>query len=112
MVVANGGKAALGLYLDGRVSIVVGPHTHVPNADQRILSNETAFVSDLGMVGTVNSVISSEPGDVLARFLTQLPRRLKVADHEPVRFNSVLVDVDDASGLARDIQRVNRIVDL
>lgn len=109
---ATSEKAALAWYLDGRVSAVVGTHTHVPTADQRILPNGTAFVSDLGMVGPLHSVIGSEPEDVLARFLTQLPRPLNVAKAGTVQFNSVLLDIDDATGRAREIQRVDRQVEV
>ncbi len=105
---ATSEKEALGWYLDGRVSAVVGTHTHVATADQRILPKGTAYVTDLGMVGPINSVIGNNPEDVLARFLYQTPRRLSVADG-PVRFNSVLVEVDDETHLARNIQRVDRI---
>lgn len=105
---ATSEKEALGWYLDGRVSAVVGTHTHVATADQRILPKGTAYVTDLGMVGPINSVIGNEPEDVLARFLYQTPRRLGVANG-PVRFNSVLVEVSDETRLARNIQRVDRI---
>lgn len=106
---ATSEKQAMGWYLDGRVSAVVGTHTHVATADHRVLSKGTAFVSDLGMVGPMNSVIGDEVEDVLTRFLYQMPRRLRVAGG-PVRFNSVLVDVDEETGRASDIKRVDRIV--
>jgi len=107
---ATSEKEALGWYLDGRVSAVVGTHTHVATADQRILPKGTAYVTDLGMVGPINSVIGNEPKDVLDRFLHQTPRRLGVPGG-PVRFNSVLVEVDDETGRATDIQRVDRIME-
>ncbi len=107
---ATSEKEALGWYLDGRVSVVVGTHTHVATADPRVLPKGTAYVTDLGMVGPINSVIGNEPDDVLARFLYQMPRRLGVAAG-PVRFNSVLVDVDEKTRHARSIQRVDRVVD-
>ena len=107
---ATSEKEALGWYLDGRVSAVVGTHTHVATADQRILPKGTAYVTDLGMVGPINSVIGNEPEDVLDRFLHQTPRRLGVPGG-PVRFNSVLVEVDDETGRATDIQRVDRIME-
>ena len=106
---ATSEKQAMGWYLDGRVSAVVGTHTHVATADHRVLPKGTAFVSDLGMVGPMNSVIGDEIEDVMVRFLQQMPSRLRVAGG-PVRFNSVLVDVDDETGRASDIQRVDRIV--
>ena len=105
---ATSEKEAMGWYLDGRVSAVAGTHTHVPTADTRILPQGTAYVSDLGMVGTANSVIGSETKDVLARFLTQTPQRLRVATEGPIRFNSVLIEIDDTTGKAGDIVRVDR----
>ena len=107
---ATSEKVAMGWFLDGRVSAVVGTHTHVATADQQVLTKGTAYVSDLGMVGAVNSVIGVEVEDVLYRFLTQMPRRLKVATSGPVRFNSVLIEIDDATGAATDIVRVDRII--
>ena len=107
---ATSEKQALGWYLDGRVSAVVGTHTHVATADHRILPNGTAYVSDLGMAGPYNSVIGDEPEDVLFRFLKQMPKRLNVADG-PVRLNSVLIEIDDSSGLATSIQRLDRVIE-
>ena len=107
---ATSEKAALGWYLDGRVSVVAGTHTHVATADARVLPKGTAFVSDLGMVGPVNSIIGVEPEDVVARFLTQTPRRFSVAKDGPTCFNSVMIDIDDSTGRTNDIQRVDRVV--
>lgn len=104
-------KGAMAVYLDGRVTAVVGTHTHVPTADARILPNGTAFVSDLGMTGSINSVIGSNTQDVLARFLTALPRRLNVAEGGPLQFNSVLIEVDDRTGKATGISRVDRTIE-
>ena len=103
-------KAALGWYLDGRVSAVVGTHTHVPTADARFLPKGTAYVSDLGMVGPLNSVIGVRPEDALTKFLDQTPHRMNVAKGGPVRLNSVLIDIDEASGRATAIERVDREV--
>ena len=105
---ATSEKAALGWFLDGRASVVAGTHTHVATADARILPKGTAFVSDLGMVGPINSVIGVEPKDALERFLTQTPVRFRVVTNGPVRFNSVLIDVDQATGKATEIVRVDR----
>ena len=105
---ATSEKVALGLYLDGRVSAVVGTHTHVATADARILPKGTAYVSDLGMAGALNSVIGVELEDVLDRFLRQTPQRLRVAKEGPVRFNSVFVEIDDDTGKASQILRVDR----
>jgi len=108
---ATSEKAAMGWYLDGRVSALVGTHTHVATCDHRILPRGTAYVSDLGMVGPMDSIIGSNPQEVLARFLTQMPGRLKVANGEMLRFNSVMIDVDENTGHAKAIERVDRIVE-
>ena len=109
---ATSEQGAMGWYLDGRVTAVVGTHTHVPTADAKLLPGGTAFVSDLGMTGTVNSIIGSKVEDVLARFLTAMPRRLNVAEGGSVQFNSVLIEVDDSTGKATSITRVDRVVKL
>lgn len=106
---ATSEKQALGWYLDGRVSAVVGTHTHVATADARVLPEGTAYVSDLGMVGPINSVIGTDPNTVVEKFLSQTPRVFNVAAG-PVVFNSVLIDVDEDSGKATGIQRVDRMV--
>ena len=107
---ATSEQTAMGWYLDGRVSAVVGTHTHVPTADTRILPKGAAYVTDLGMTGALHSIIGSNPDDVLARFLTAMPRRLNVASGAgPVQFNSVLVELDDLTGLAKQIRRVDRV---
>ena len=108
---ATSEKGAMAWYLDGRVSAVVGTHTHVPTADARIMPKGTAFVSDLGMVGPLNSVIGVEPKGVLERFLNQAPHRLTVAKDGPIRFNSVLVDIDESTGRATSIERVDREIE-
>ncbi len=108
---ASSEKAALGWHLDGRVSAVAGTHTHVATADGRILPKGTAFVSDLGMVGAVNSIIGMEPKDVVAHFLDRTPRRFTVEKRGPTRFNSVLFDIDDDNGTAVHISRVDRELD-
>jgi metallophosphoesterase (TIGR00282 family) len=107
---ATSEKQALAWYLDGRVSVVVGTHTHVATADARILPRGTAYVSDLGMVGPINSVIGTDPSAVVAKFLSQMPHRFSVASG-PVVFNSVAIDIDDDTGMATGIQRVDRMVE-
>jgi metallophosphoesterase (TIGR00282 family) len=108
---ATSEKAAMGWYLDGRVSALVGTHTHVATCDHRILPKGTAYVSDLGMVGPMDSIIGSNPTDVLARFLTQMPGRLKVASGDMIRFNSVMIDIDENTGRAEAIERLDRIIE-
>ena len=110
---ATSEQAAMGWYLDGRVAAVVGTHTHVPTADAKVLPRGTAFVTDLGMTGPVNSIIGSKVEDVLGRFLTALPRRLNVADSGgPTQLNAVLIEVDERVGLANGIERVDRVLEL
>ena len=107
---ATSEKIAMGYYLDGRVSAVIGTHTHVPTADTRILPNGTAYVSDLGMVGALHSVLGMQLEPVIDRFLTQLPTRFDPVDKGPAVFNSVLIDIDAQTGLATAIERVDRQV--
>jgi metallophosphoesterase (TIGR00282 family) len=103
---ATAEKVALGWYLDGRVSAVLGTHTHVGTIDTRVLPKGTAFVSDVGMVGATNSVIGDDTDSVIQRFLTMMPHRLSVGKGNPM-FNSVLVDVEDDSGRALSICRLD-----
>ena len=98
-------KMALGWHLDGRASAVVGTHTHVQTADERVLPGGTAFVCDAGMTGGFDSVIGMDRGAALRRFLTLLPERLQPAPGDP-RVNAVLVSVDEASGRATAIRRI------
>ena len=107
---ATSEKVALGRYLDGRVAAVLGTHTHVGTIDARILPAGTAYVTDIGMVGPVDSVIGVEPASVIERFLTQIPGKLSVAKG-PVEFTSILVSIDDATGLAVSIERLTQTVD-
>jgi len=106
---ATSEKIAMGWYLDGRVAAVVGTHTHVPTADARILPKGTAFVCDAGMVGPVDSIIGVEPEPVIRKFLTGMPARFAVAEKcRRIQFNSVLVEIDDGTGRARAVERVDR----
>ena len=107
---ATSEKQGLGWYLDGRVSAVVGTHTHVATADTRILPNGTAYVSDLGMTGPLNSVIGTQLEPVLERFRTGLPQRFEPASG-PCILNSVLIDIDDHTGHAVNITRIDRRLD-
>ena len=107
---ATSEKMAMGRYLDGRVSAVLGTHTHVGTIDTQILPSGTAYVTDIGMVGPENSVIGDDIEAVLKRFLTLLPNRLSVGKGRTV-FNAVLVKTDDTTGRAVSIDRVTREVD-
>jgi metallophosphoesterase (TIGR00282 family) len=104
-------KCAFGIYLDGRVSAVVGTHTHVPTADERVLPRGTAYVSDLGMVGPQHSVIGFEPRTVLPRFINGLPTRFEVGPG-PVVFNACQIDVETATGRAVSIERIQRLLEV
>jgi metallophosphoesterase (TIGR00282 family) len=103
-------KNALGLHLDGKVSIVAGTHTHVVTGDERILPGGTAYLTDLGMTGPVWSVIGFDPKTVLPRFMNALPTRFEVGEG-PVVFNALQVDVDPATGRALQLERIQRLVD-
>lgn len=104
---ATSEKQAMGWYLDGRVSAVVGTHTHVGTVDARVLPGGTAAVSDIGMVGPWHSVIGDDKDEVLSRFLTGLHQRLSVARGARVTFNSVLITTD-TNGKAIAIERIDR----
>ena len=97
-------KIALGWYLDGRVSAVIGTHTHVPTADTRILPGGTAYQTDVGMTGPYDSVIGVEKAPILQKFLTAMPVRMEAAKSS-VELHSVIIDVDEATGKARSIRR-------
>jgi len=107
---ATSEKIAMGFYLDGRVTAVVGTHTHVPTSDTRVLSGGTGYVSDLGMVGAIRSVLGMAVEPVIERFLTQLPNRFDPVEKGPAVFNSILLQVDDHSGKTLSIQRLDREV--
>jgi len=107
---ATSEKIAMAYYLDGRISAVVGTHTHVPTSDTRILPKGTAYVTDLGMCGALHSVIGMDIERVLERFLTQLPNRFDPVEKGPAVFNSVLITIDTNSGRALHIERVDREV--
>ena len=97
-------KMAMGWYLDGRVSAMVGTHTHIPTADTRILTNGTAYQTDVGMTGPYHSVIGVDKTIVLQKFLTQMPVRMEAARHG-AELHSVIVEVDESTGRATSIRR-------
>ncbi len=103
---ATAEKEALGWYLDGRVTAVVGTHTHVGTIDTRVLPGGTAYVSDIGMVGAADSVIGDEIDGVLHRFLTMMPHRLSVGRGNAI-FNSVLIEAEEDTGRALSISRID-----
>jgi metallophosphoesterase (TIGR00282 family) len=102
---ATSEKVALGWYLDGRVTAVIGTHTHIPTADARLLPGGTAYQTDVGMTGPYDSVIGVQKEQVLQRFLTSLPGRFEAAIND-VRFCAVLVECDEATGRASGIERI------
>jgi len=104
---ATSEKVAFGWYLDGEVSAVFGTHTHIQTADESILPNGTAYITDVGMTGPYRSVLGREITPVLHRFLTQLPAKFEVAS-EDVRFLGAIVEIDPRTGRAGRIQRIER----
>ena len=104
---ATSEKQAMGWYLDGRVSAVLGTHTHVGTVDARVLPKGTGYLTDVGMTGPVDSVIGSDTSAVLERFLTGMPQRLPVGGGQVV-MNSVLLDVDRETGKALSVERIDK----
>lgn len=107
---ATSEKAAMAWHLDGRVSAVIGTHTHVPTADTKILPGGTAFQTDAGFTGPHNSVIGSDPAGPIERFLTERPHRFGVAQQGPAEFNAVQLTLDN--GQAVDIERYRYIEEI
>ncbi len=102
---ATSEKMAFGNYLDGRASVVVGTHTHVQTADERLLPRGTAYLTDVGMVGPQDSILGMDSGMVVKRFVTQMPHRLEVACG-PVVLCGMVADVDAQTGRAAHIERI------
>jgi metallophosphoesterase (TIGR00282 family) len=103
---ATSEKIAMGWHLDGRVTAVIGTHTHVQTADERILPKGTAYLTDVGMTGPHDSVVGVDVDAALRRFLTGLPARFETATGNP-RLHAVMVDADEQTGLATDIERLS-----
>jgi metallophosphoesterase (TIGR00282 family) len=104
---ATSEKMALGWHLAGKTSAVVGTHTHTPTADERILPGGTAYITDVGMTGPYDSIIGMEKDAVLAHFLTGMHHRFKPAQND-VRLLGVVIDLDESTGKARSISRIER----
>lgn len=102
--------AAFAFYMDGKVSCVVGTHTHVQTADERVLPHGTAFITDLGMCGSLNSNLGMKKEGIIQNFLTQMPIRFEVDKQPPFVLSGVVVTVNPTTGKALDIKRI-RIVD-
>ncbi|MFH1955973.1 MAG: TIGR00282 family metallophosphoesterase [Patescibacteria group bacterium] len=108
---ATSEKVAMAYYLDGRVSVLVGTHTHIPTADNRIMPGGTAFVSDLGMVGALDSVLGVQKEIILNNFVSSLQKKFVWMDEGPAIFNSVIVDYHEKTGKVRNIERKDRILE-
>jgi metallophosphoesterase (TIGR00282 family) len=103
---ATSEKQAMGWYLDGKVSAVLGTHTHVATADEHVLPGGTAYITDVGMTGPHAGVIGMDKEGVLRRFLDALPAKFAVAEGD-VQMNTVFLDIDETTGRARKIDRLN-----
>lgn len=108
---ATSEKEALAYYLDGRVSAVLGTHTHVPTQDFKILPNKTAYVTEIGMVGVYHSIIGDKPEPIVQRFLYQMPLRLEIEEKGSVEVNAIVVEIDH-EGKAKRIEKIHQIVDI
>ncbi len=108
---ATSEKMVMGWHLDGRVSAVVGSHTHTPTADERILPQGTGFISDVGMVGPHYSVIGEDVKLNMNRRVLQLPGKTDMAEAPPYEINAVIIDIDDETGRTSSIKRLREIVD-
>jgi len=103
---ASAEKQALGWYLDGKVSALVGTHTHVQTADERILHKGTAYITDVGMTGPFDSVIGMDVETAIKRFITQIPKYFKLSSRN-IRLNGVVIDVNEKTGKSNSIKRLN-----
>jgi hypothetical protein len=106
---ATSEKQAMGWFLDGRVSAVIGTHTHVQTADEQILPQGTAYVTDVGMTGPFDSIIGTKKEAVLERFLMQMPNKFDVAKGD-VRLQGALITIDEGTGRSLGIERINLLV--
>lgn len=104
---ATSEKIALGWHLDGLVTAVMGTHTHVQTADEKILPEGSAYITDVGMTGPFDSVIGRKKEQILTRFVTQMPTRFQMAEGD-VRLNAVIVDFDEKTGKANSIERIQK----
>ncbi len=99
-------KVAMGWYLDGRATAMIGTHTHVPTADSRVLPKGLAYQTDAGMTGPYDSVIGVEKESIIRRFMTGLPNRMEAAKHG-VELHGVVIHADEETGLASGIERIH-----
>ena len=103
---ATAEKIAMGYYVDGRISAMFGTHTHVQTADEKILTNGTGYITDVGMTGPSNAVIGMDKEVALKRFVTSLPERYKLAEGECM-LNGIVFDIDEESGKTKRLYRIN-----
>lgn len=108
---ATSEKNCLGYYLDGKVSAVIGTHTHVQTNDARILPKGTAYLTDAGMCGSLNSSIGDNVQYAINHFLNGLPFKLEVEKEKPLVFNAVLIDIDEETTKAKSIELINKIIE-
>ena len=104
---ATSEKIALGWYLDGTVSAIIGTHTHVQTADEKILPGGTAFLCDAGMTGPLDGVIGRKKEQILARFLTQMPMKFEMAEGD-IQLQGAVIDIDEKTGKANSIKRIQK----
>ncbi len=109
---ATSEKIAMGRFLDGKVTAVLGTHTHVQTADAKILPGGTAYISDVGMVGAVESVLGRSISDVIYKFTTNMPTRLKVVETGKFQCNAVIISYDIETGEAKKIIPISKVVDI
>ncbi|MBO6179882.1 MAG: TIGR00282 family metallophosphoesterase [Selenomonadaceae bacterium] len=102
---ATSEKIAMGYYLDGKVSAVIGTHTHVQTADEQIFENGTAYITDVGMTGPKNSILGVKKEIIIEKFLTALPSRFEVAEGPGV-YSAIIIEIDDATGFATKVERI------
>ena len=103
---ATSEKLGIAYFADGKVSGVVGTHTHVQTADERILPGKTAYITDLGMCGSLNSMLGMKKEPIMKKLITQMPTRFTVDDSLPLVMSGVWIEVETATGKAVDIQRI------
>lgn len=104
---ATAEKQAMGYYLDGDITVIFGTHTHVQTADEKILKKGTAYISDIGMTGPMDSILGMDKDAALKRFLTALPEKYRVADGETM-LNGCIFEIDDSSNKVNNIQRITK----
>lgn len=109
---ATSEKLAMGRFLDGRVTAVIGTHTHVQTADGQILPGETAYLTDVGMVGSPNSILGREIPAVLYKFTTGMPNRLPVVENGPIRLDGTVISYDYRTGRAKAITPISRVINI